>query len=313
MLNRHDREDARRDTPQNWESLASKAPTSWEKYARADGLERWTAEQDEALERDVAETTRRIEGLDQKLRPMARRALGKAPSPAWRIILGALVVSAWDSARRMGGQHEACVARFAGSRRTPFMTARAALEFAVYHQPLIGLGSRRLAPALDRPRDIAARMKARAAGCDVRAPRTTPGGRGVPRGLGAVELRADVLGAVRASRIGAVELWLVVASTVGELQKRARRTKAGVEEALIRRRAGELVERLATMGFEADLDVVRDVIGGARERLTSELEARGLIPWSPPPANDRGVRALPARIVGLPLPDLRACEPLPGH
>src|ERR1700744_1349665 len=101
-MRQHD-DDIGRDAPQNWEALTRRSPARWERFTRADGLERWTAEQDEALERDVAETPRRIQGLDQGLRSVARAALGANPSPAWRTILGALVVAAWDSARRMSG------------------------------------------------------------------------------------------------------------------------------------------------------------------------------------------------------------------
>jgi hypothetical protein len=270
-----------RDAPQNWEALARRSPAKWDRFTRADGLERWTAEQDDALERDVAETTRRIQGLDQGLRPIALAALGANPSPAWRTILGALVVAAWDSARRMSGQRDACVGQVLETHRAPFPNLTAALEYAIYRQPVLGVASRSPVILRDHPRDVAARMSARAAGVDVRQPRTTFTGSGRARGAAAVELRIDVLRAIRRSGVTALDLWLVVASDVGELQPRARRTKTGIEEALQRRSAGQLAAKLKEAGVDLEPAGVRVRAHATRERLRAELEARDLIPRPP--------------------------------
>jgi hypothetical protein len=200
----------------------------------------------------------------------------------WRAILGGLVVAAWDSARRISGQREACVAEFVGADRAPFGSLVSALEFAVYRQPLLGVTSRSPVIVQDRQRDVAARMSARAAGVDVRQPRTTFTGTGRAQGAAAVELRVDVLRAVRRSNVSAVDFWMLVASDVGELQPRARRSKSGaVEEAFARRPIGHLVGRLK----EAEVDItpseLRARLDVSRQHVRAELEIRGLIPRPP--------------------------------
>ncbi len=126
-------------------------------------------------------------------------------------------------------------------------------------------------------------MAARAAGADMRQPRTTTSASGRVAGAGRVELRVDVLRAIRAADVAALDLWLVVASDVGELRPKARRTPTGIEEALVRRNAGELVRRLAEGGVELELAEVRAHLRATRERLSAELEARGLLEPSAAP------------------------------
>lgn len=280
MMKRDD-EGLMRDTPQNWEALARRSPARWDRFTRSDGLERWTAAHDDALERDIADTTRRIQALDQDLRPVARAALGDEPSHVWRALLGALVISAWDSARRMSGHRDACVGRVLEHRRASFSSLAAALEFAVYRQPLLGITSRAPVVLRDRSRDVAARMSARAAGTDMRQPRTTFVGKGEPRGIAAVDLRADVLQAIRRSRIRALDFWLVVASDVGELLPRARRSKHGIESTFARRTPAQLATRLRDLGAPLEVADLRLRIHAAREHLRDELEARELVALGP--------------------------------
>lgn len=126
--------------PDTWAEAAERAGHSWGRYARSDALEHRIAQLDAELDAQVAATTDTIVGLTERVPEVAKRAMGQDPSPAWAILVGALVVAAWDHARRLGGYGDAVVARSGPKGPCRFGSVGAALAFAVYSEHRLGIG-----------------------------------------------------------------------------------------------------------------------------------------------------------------------------
>jgi hypothetical protein len=224
-------------------------PVAWD--GRAGGLEAWAERADAEHERaahDVTDRVVRLDGCVRMLRGMARRA-GSLP---WAAVLMSLGLVAWVTARRLAGaevDEDDIAAAFRSSRRAPFGGARSVLA-AARSTAVIGVGPVNYQLAEDT--DFARASRARGSvGYDFAYSNPTRVGGAVPKGLSAVERRVDAVWALRASGLSPDDLAIVEAVEVGESKGRARRTKAGIEEAIQRVDITALALRLGVSEREA--------------------------------------------------------------
>lgn len=266
--------------PQSWEGLEDFVPVD---YARADGLERWVEAADAKLDADRKSTLNRITVLDGPLRAAALDALGPDPSPFWVALIGALVLSTWDMARRLSGMPELCVIGKKKPDGFPFANLHEALTFYEYGRPSggIGGGAPQPAVALDRDEDLQLRQLFSAYGIDTVPCKPTHVGSRHPRGLGQLDLWLSVQAAVRAVEYPhpAALIWLVEFH-VGEEVRVSKKKRLGdvkerwrVQYAPVKRTVAELAAR-----DNEPEHVVREALKQFRRRVTDSLIARELIP-----------------------------------
>lgn len=244
------------------------ASPAWE--GRAGGLEAWAERADAEHEREANGITDRVVRLDgcvRVLRGLARRTR----SLPWASVLISLGLVAWVTARRLAGaevDEDDVAAAFRGSRSAPFGGPRSV--FAAARSPaVIGVGP--IAYQLAEDTDGARAMRGRArVGTDIMYSNPTRVGVALPKGLAAVERRVDATWALRASGLPPEDLALIEAVEVGEDRGKARRTKAGIEEAVQRVDVAVLAARLGEP--EA---VTRKRIRRAKRLLGLALEERG--------------------------------------
>lgn len=266
--------------PQNWEGLED----SFFDYTRADGLEDWIAAADRKLDEDRKSTISRITILDGPVRQAALEALGSNPDPFWISLIGALVLSTWDMARRLSGMPELCVIGKKKPDGFPFANLHEALTFYQYGHPGdLGGGAPQPAVALDRDEDLQLRGLFKSYGIDTVPCKPTHIGGRYPRGLGQLDLWLSVDGAIDAGMREMAHpdafIWLQKFH-VGETMRVSKKKKLGdVSErwrqqwAPVKRTAAELA---AAEGLPEH--VVREALKQVRRRVTDALVARELIP-----------------------------------
>lgn len=282
--------------PQSWEAFADTVP---ERYARHGGLEQLVERLDRELDARSAAALRTIRILGQDLQRAAQRALQtrcakcrtrRAPcaecrrrcDPFFAVVVGALVVGCYDLTRRMAGAPEMAVARLqrpAGA--PPFGSLTAALAFWLGRDAQLGKGGGPPAVAEGLDEAVAATIAvARRPGRGFLRVAPSRSSSGRAQGEATVLLVLEIDRAVQASGLNDLELWLVAATTVGESTGRARRRRqGGVEEALVVRRVGELVEAWnARTGDHVAARGLAKVLARVRGDLELALVARELIP-----------------------------------
>ncbi|NUQ75105.1 MAG: hypothetical protein HUU21_16265 [Polyangiaceae bacterium] len=201
--------------PSNWARLPVDDAPSLEPYPATKGLEMVIHRLDQRFEEELASKERRIASLD-RFAESGQRMLGPAPSPFWTTFVGAFVCAAYDTARVLAGEPEKCVGALREARSAPFGSLGAALEFAVYRAPALGIAPRGFVVAEDRDEDRIERSRALRRGVEFTPARQSRGGStGNARSQGAVELRIDILRAVRAANLGPLDFAMLVQADVG--------------------------------------------------------------------------------------------------
>jgi hypothetical protein len=267
--------------PQSWEGLEDFVPVD---YARADGLERWVEAADAKLDADRKSTLNRITILDGPLRAAALDALGPDPSPFWVSLIGALVLSTWDMARRLSGMPELCVIGKRKPEGFPFANLHEALTFYEYGRPSggIGGGAPQPAVALDRDEDLQLRQLFSAYGIDTVPCKPTHVGSRHPRGLGQLDLWLSVEAAIRGANPWdthkAALTWLL-RFHVGQQVRVPKKKRLGDVKASVYQWAPikRTVTEIAAAAEEPE-HVVREALKQVRRRVTDSLIARELIP-----------------------------------
>lgn len=218
---------------------------------------------DQRFEEELASKERRIASLD-RFAESGKRMLGPAPSPFWTTFVGAFVCAAYDTARVLAGEPEKCVGALREARSAPFGSLGAALEFAVYRAPALGIAPRSFVVAEDRDEDRIERSRALRRGVEFTPARQSRGGStGNARSQGAVELRIDILRAVRAANLGPLDFAMLVQADVGVWRPRG----AAVMQQLERDYALHRLE-LELAGDEDEASLRRrEKVGRWREKL----------------------------------------------
>lgn len=278
---------------------------AWE--GRAGGLDAWAVRADAEHERAADETTRRVVALDgcvRSLRHLARRTR----SLPWAAVLMSLGLVAWVTARRLVGadvDEDDIAAAFRASRSAPFGGARSVLA-AARSTATIGVGPIAYQLAEDTDQARALRGRARV-GTDVMYSNPTRSGGAQPKALGMVERRVDAAWALRASGLPAEDLALLGAVDLGEQRSKARRTKAGIEEAVQRVDVAEAARRLgeSEVSVRKRIRRVRRLLGVALEERSARCDDPLVRPRRRPRARVRDeASAAVEEIAGVPLPEV---------
>ncbi len=297
------------DPPSNWEAALEAPPADWQRFARPGRLEDRIAELDALFAHESHERTQRIVRLGLELPRALGRLLGPDSSVIWTVLLHAVAASSHESSQKLSGVEEPALARAGRRGIAAFGSVGAALGFLVYNDHPIGLGAGawvqdgdevRLAVAEDRPEHVKAKARMLRLGRELPpgrdgsesrgwlptefmpAKQSQSGSTGGSKGLHRAELAADIRRAIAMSRIGVVDLGLLVAADVGVFVGPAKRTNRGyIEPAFERLSSHTLAERLNAEAVEMDPVTAHQVsrrLRHTRIELAKEMAWRSLVP-----------------------------------